>query len=342
MSQALKVTVIGAGGYVGGELLKLLAHHPQVGELAAVSPKRAGTEVSATHPRLRAALAKRLKFVAEAPAAQDLVFFATPAGVAMDQARALLDAGAVVIDCSPDFRLKDQPIWEQWYGKHADFALVAQAVYGLVELRRAELAGAKLIAAPGCYATAVQLAAAPIVKALAKADAGKIYVIADCVSGTSGAGRRQDRAELLLAEAAGNYQAYALGGHRHRPEMIAGIEQHAGLVPGLKFIPHLLPVARGMFATVHVSSEHNCNLEAAAVLAASYADCPLIDLLPAGTSPQLAAVVNTPLAQLSGSDERANDHLVLCALDNLGKGAAAQAVQAANVALGLDEKAGLA
>ena len=336
----MSVAVFGAGGYVGGVLLKLLSGHPQVSRIAAVSRNRARQKVAATHPRLRASF--DLEFVAEPPSGRlDVAFFATPAGVAMEQARDQLESGALVVDCSPDFRLGDQRTWEKWYGKHSDFALVEKAVYGLVELRRDELATARLIAAPGCYATAVQLAAAPIVKALAAKDAGRISVVAACVSGTSGAGRRQDRAELLLAEADGNYQAYALGGHRHAPEILQGIGNYAGTTPRLSFVPHLLPVARGMFATVHVSSELDCELDCAATLASTYKDDTLIDILEAGMSPQLVSVVNTSLAQLSGSPTRSNDHIALCAIDNLGKGAAGQAVQAANIALGLDESAGL-
>lgn len=331
----MQVAVIGARGYVGGELLRCLERHPQVGAVLPCSGSAAGTAVSAAHPQLTGS---KLKFVAEPPADAklDAVFYATPPKTAMHTAGQWLEAGAKVFDCSPDFRLKDLEAWQRWYeAEHASPELVAESVYGLVEHARADLAGARLVAVPGCYATAIQLAAIPVAKRLEEMGA-EIEIIADCVSGTSGAGRADGRSELLLAEADGNFQAYALGGHRHSAEIKQGLEDYAGCVSSrLRFIPHLLPTARGMFATVHFLTGAT-EVDIHPMLAEAYRDEPLLEVLPAGQSPQLAAVARTARAQLGAAGATA-----LCAIDNLGKGAAGQAVQAFNIAFGLDEVAGL-
>ncbi|MBF2735566.1 MAG: N-acetyl-gamma-glutamyl-phosphate reductase [Betaproteobacteria bacterium AqS2] len=334
MSSSIQAAIIGARGYVGGELLHCLARHPQVGGVIPCSASAAGSPVAEAHPRLAGS---ELKFAAAVPAdAQvDAVFFATPPRVAMAEAGRWLAAGAKVFDCSPDFRLKDLGVWEKWYGEgHASPELAAKSVYGLVEHAREEIAGADLVAVPGCYATAIQLAAVPVARALAAAGQ-EVSIVADCVSGTSGAGRSAGRDELLLAEAGGNYQAYALAGHRHSAEILQGLAAHAAC-PGaaLRFVPHLLPLPRGMFATLHFIGAAEVDVHAA--LAAAYKDEALVEVLAAGRSPQLAAVTGTARAQLGAAGS-----VGLCAIDNLGKGAAGQAVQACNVAFGFSETAGL-
>ena len=333
----LAACVIGASGYVGGELLRCLGAHGAFERIVPVSRSLAGKKVASSHP----ALAKKLDAVfTDSPAEPgdvDVVFFATPPGVAMEHVALHLDAGAMVVDCSPDFRIKDVSVWEEHYGtKHAAPELIEKAVYGQVEHNRNELQKARLVAAPGCYATLLQLAITPVAKALADAGCKNVTVIADCVSGTSGAGRRTDRSDLLLAEAGGNFSAYALGGHRHVPEVLQEIEKHSGLDLNLEFVPHLLPVPRGMFATVHFVADRQIDLHLA--LNESYGKERFIDVLEPGVSPQLAAVCNTNLCQLGCA---ANSQVVLGALDNLGKGAASQAVQAFNVAWGLDEWMGM-
>lgn len=334
MSSSIQAAIIGARGYVGGELLHCLARHPRVGAVIPCSASAAGGLVAEAHPRL-AGSGQRFEAAVPAGAQVDAVFFATPPRVAMAEAGRWLDAGARVFDCSPDFRLKDLGVWEQWYGaEHASPELAAQSVYGLVEHARAELAGARLVAVPGCYATAIQLAAVPVARALAAAGA-KVRIVADCASGTSGAGRAAGRSELLLAEAGGNYQAYALAGHRHGAEVEQGLAAYAACPQAeLRFVPHLLPVPRGMFATLHFIADGAVDVHGA--LAAAYADEALVETLPAGRSPQLAAVAGTARAQLGAADG-----VAMCAIDNLGKGAAGQAVQACNVAFGFEETAGL-
>lgn len=336
----LAACVIGAGGYVGGELLRILSGHPAVSRVVAVSESRAGAPVADAHPFLRGRLDQQFAGKPCAPGECGAVFYATPPRVAMETAGAHLDAGATVVDCSPDFRIRDLGTWEEHYGAgHAAPGLVGKAAYGLVELRRDELKGAKLIAAPGCYATLLQLAIAPVARAAAAAGADSLAVVADCASGTSGAGRRADRADLLMAEAGGNFSAYSLGGaHRHMPEVIAGVRERSGIEPAVRFVPHLLPLPRGMFATVHFLGEEAAGLDLGAVLDDAYAGEPFIDVLGKAASPQVSAVCGTNRCQLGRA---AGMPTVLGALDNLGKGAAGQAVQAWNVASGLDEGAGL-
>lgn len=336
---SLHVAIIGAGGYVGGELLDYLASHTGVAQLTACSDSRAGQQVAATHPCLQGKLELTFTKTTALTDQADVVFFATPARVAAEQAPQYLDAGATVIDCSPDFRLQDLDSWANWYGgAHPNPQLVAQAVYGLVEHNRAKLVGAKLIAAPGCYATALQLAAVPIAKALAAAGSKQATILAAAVSGTSGAGRQTQRPELLLAEAGNNYSAYALGGHRHGPEVLQAIQQHTGIAAQLRFIPHLLAVPRGMFATVYFTDPAAAELDLTAVLQDSYADEAFASVLAPDTSPQFGQVLGTNRFVLGTAPAQ---QAVLCAIDNLGKGAAGQAIQAMNVALGLDETAGL-
>lgn len=335
----LSACVIGAGGYVGGELLKILASHPGIAKIIAVSASRDGVPVADAHPFLRGRLDASFVAKPEKAGTTDVVFFATPPRVAMEQAKAHLDAGSMVVDCSPDFRLKDLDTWEGHYGAgHAAPELVEQAVYGLVELGREKLQGARLIASPGCYATVLQLVIAPVAKAFAEAGCKDLAVVADCVSGTSGAGRRNDRSELLLAEAGDNYSAYALGGHRHMPEVMAGIKAHAGFTPDIAFVPHLLPVPRGMFATVHFLPKKKADIDLGKALNGAYANEGFIDVLPEGTSPQVAAVTNSNRCHIGFAQDTLT---ALGALDNLGKGAASQAVQAFNVASGLPEREGL-
>lgn len=328
---ALHVAVIGAGGYVGGELLRILAKHPAVAKITACSDSNADGTIAAVHPNLTGSL--ELKFVAVAEVTQaDVVFFATPARVACTQAAKFLDAGSVVVDCSPDFRLQDLDTWAKWYGgEHPQPDLVTKAVYGLVEHNRDQLADAKLIAAPGCYATAIQLASIPVAKAM-----GDLEIIVAAASGTSGAGKKVAKSQLLLAEAGNNYSAYAVSGHRHGPEILQGLAEYAGVTAKLRFIPHLLAVPRGMFATVYFVAEKQLDL--ADILHQAYAAEVFGSVLAPETSPQLSHVLNSNRFVVGSSQSQ---QAVMCAIDNLGKGAAGQAVQAMNIACGCAETAGL-
>ena len=247
--KVLKIGVVGGTGYTGVELLRLLAQHPH-GDLRVVTSRQeAGTPVAAMFPNLRGHV--DLDFSAPSDAALkqcDVVFFATPNGVAMQQARVLFDAGVRIIDIAADFRIKDVATWEKWYGtKHACPELIAEAVYGLPEVNRAEIKRARILANPGCYPTAVQLGFLPLLKS------GKVdlaHLIADAKSGVSGAGRKAE-VHTLFAEAADNFKAYGVLGHRHHPEISQGLNLMAGRTVGLVFVPHLTPLIRGIHATLY-------------------------------------------------------------------------------------------
>src|SRR6185436_9725081 len=245
----IKVGIVGGTGYTGVELLRLLALHPQC-ELAAItSRKEAGMAVADLFPNLRGRV--KQKFVEPAKAgldACDLVFFATPNGVAMGEARALVDAGVRVIDIAADFRIRDVAEWERWYKvKHAAPELVAEAVYGLCEVNREKIRPARLVANPGCYPTAVQLGLLPLIE-VGAVDAD--HLIADAKSGVSGAGRKLEQ-NLMYSESSDNFSAYGVAGHRHWPEIRQGLAQAAGREIGLVFTPHLVPMIRGIFATLY-------------------------------------------------------------------------------------------
>ena len=336
--------IVGASGYVGGELIRILSGHEGIGQLTAFSDSWQGQPVAAAHPRLLGG--RPLEFSPlSGPALEacDAVFFATPAGVAARHAESLLAKGKIVIDCGPDFRLRDAGDWQRIYGmEHPCPQLLERSAYGIPELFAADIAAADLISAPGCYATCIQLAAAPIARHLAGQDAAAASIVAAGMSGTSGAGRRADRHDLLLAEAGNNACAYALDGHRHAAEITQGIKRHAGLEVQLAFVPHLLPLPRGMLATVHILADGRFvpPQAAAGILAAAYADEPCIRVLAAGSSPQLASVLHTDRAVI-GTSAAGSAAAIVCAIDNLGKGAAGQAVQCLNLRLGLDAATGL-
>ena len=228
-------------------------------------PARSG-QVGVFHPRTKPVLEKC-----------DVVFFATPNGIAMQQARALLDAGVKVIDLAADFRIKDVAVWEQWYKmEHACPDLVAEAVYGLPEINRAAIKGARLIANPGCYPTAVQLGFMPLLEAGA-VDTG--FLVADAKSGVSGAGRKAE-IHMLFAEAADNFKAYGVAGHRHLPEIKQGLESFAGKPVGLTFVPHLTPMIRGIHATLYAKVSADIDLQS--LFEQRYANEPFVDVMPAG------------------------------------------------------------
>src|SRR5689334_15532038 len=246
----LNVGIVGGTGYTGVELLRILARHPDVRVTAITSRKEAGMPVAEMFPSLRGAVT--LKFAD--PASTDLgtcdvVFFATPTGVAMEQTPALLERGAKVIDLAADFRLKNVADWQKWYGMtHSCPQLLEEAVYGLPEQHRARIRKARVVGNPGCYATAVQLGFLPLVEADV-VDRG--HLIADAKSGVSGAGRKAE-VHVLFSEAADNFKAYGMSGHRHSSEILAGLSQAAGGKPvGVTFIPHLTPMVRGIHATLY-------------------------------------------------------------------------------------------
>lgn len=338
----IKAGIVGGTGYTGVELLRLLAQHPQVEIKAITSRKEAGTPVAAMFPSLRARV--ELAFSAPGPDTLrgcDVVFFATPNGVAMSEARAVLEAGSRLIDLSADFRLQDLAEWERWYRmKHAAPELVREAVYGLCEVNRERIRGARLVANPGCYPTATQLGFLPLV------EAGAVdldHLIADAKSGVSGAGRKAEL-HLAFAEASDNFMAYNVPGHRHWPEIRQGLAQAAKREVGLVFTAHLLPLIRGIHATLYARITKELDFQA--LYEKRYAGEPFVDVMPAGSHPDTRSVRAANLCRIAlhrpPQSARSGDTLVvLSVIDNLVKGASGQAVQNMNLMFGLPERTGL-
>jgi N-acetyl-gamma-glutamyl-phosphate reductase len=335
----IKVGIVGGTGYTGVELLRLLARHPDVELRAITSRKEAGMAVAEMFPNLRGHVG--LKFVEPEAAGLeqcDVVFFATPNGIAMQQTRALLDAGVRVIDLAADFRIKDVKVWQHWYKmEHACPDLIAEAVYGLPEINRAQIRGARLIANPGCYPTAVQLGFLPLLEA-GVVDTG--FLIADAKSGVSGAGRKAEIG-TLFAEAGDNFKAYAVGGHRHWPEIKQGLERFAGTPVGFTFVPHLLPLIRGIHATMYAKVSDDIDLQA--LFEARYRNEPFVDVMPAGAHPETRSVRGANVCRIAVHRPQGSDSVVVLAvIDNLVKGAAGQAVQNMNILFDLPEDRALA
>lgn len=334
----VKVGIVGGTGYTGVELLRLLARHGGVQLHAVTSRKEAGMKVAEMFPSLRGHVDLAFSTPEEANLAGcDVVFFATPNGIAMGQARELLAAGVKVIDLAADFRIKDVAEWEKWYGMtHAAPELVAEAVYGLPEANREAIRSARLIANPGCYPTAVQLGYLPLIEA-GVIDASQL--IADCKSGVSGAGRKAE-VHSLFAEAGDNFKAYGVNGHRHLPEISQGLARAAGKPVGLTFVPHLTPLIRGIHATLYAKLTKEVDVQA--LFEARYANEPFVDVLPAGSHPETRSVRGANVCRIAVHRPQGGDTVViLSVIDNLVKGAAGQAVQNMNLLFGLPEQQGL-
>jgi len=337
----IKVGVVGGTGYTGVELLRLLAAHPQVEMTAITSRAEAGTPVAELFPSLRKRVDLAFSDPAGAPLKQcDCVFFATPNGVAMSQAKALLDAGVRIVDFSADFRLKDRAVWEKWYKvAHASPELFAQAVYGLPEINREKIRPARLVANPGCYATAIQLALLPLVET---DHVDHRHLIADGKSGVSGAGRKAE-VDILYSEASDNFKAYAVKGHRHHPEIIeslTSLESTSGRQIGLTFVPHLVPMVRGILATTYARITHETDFQA--LYEKRYASEPFVDVLPPGAQHETRWVRGTNQCRIAVHRPLDAQTLVVLAVeDNLVKGAAGQAVQNMNLMFGFPETQGL-
>jgi len=334
----IKVGIVGGTGYTGVELLRLLAQHQGVEIVAITSRGDAGSAVSSMFPSLRGRVG--LKFEDPAVAnlkACDAVFFATPNGVAMQQAPELLDAGVRVIDLAADFRLTDIAEWEKWYGmQHASPEWAEKAVYGLPEVNRVAIRDARLVANPGCYPTAVQLGFMPLVEA-GLVDAG--HLIADAKSGVSGAGRKAE-VSSLFSEAADNFKAYGVPGHRHLPEIRQGLSKIAGQTVGLIFVPHLTPLIRGIHATLYARITGEADFQS--IYEKRYADEPFVDVMPPKSHPETRSVRAANLCRIAVHRPQGGDTLVvLSVIDNLVKGAAGQAVQNMNIMFGLSETDGL-
>lgn len=338
----LAVGVVGGTGYTGVELLRLLVTHPQVELKYVTSRSESGSKVADLFPNLRGFTdvcftEPEAKTLSEC----DVVFFATPNGTAMKMVPELVENGVRVIDLAADFRLKDAAVWKQWYGMdHACVDVLAAAVYGLPELNRNEVKSAKVVANPGCYPTATTLGFLPLIENALIDDQ---HLIVDAKSGVSGAGRGASVA-TLQAESAENFKPYAVDGHRHLPEIkqtLAGVASHD---VGLTFVPHLVPMIRGietsLYATLldtDISSAelHKLYLE-------RYADEPYVDVLAEGVMPETRTVKGANTCRISVFKPQDADTVVVSSvIDNLVKGAAGQAVQNMNIMFDFEETLGL-
>ena len=334
----IKVGIVGGTGYTGVELLRLLSRHPDVALTAITSRKEAGLRVDAMYPSLRGWVDLAFTTPDEANLAGcDVVFFATPNGIAMQEAVRLVEAGVRVIDLAADFRIKDIAEWEKWYGMtHASPQLVAEAVYGLPEINRDAVRTARVVANPGCYPTAVQLGFLPLIEAEAIDPAS---LIADCKSGVSGAGRKAE-VHTLFAEATDSFKAYGVAGHRHLPEIRQGLAAVAGQPVGLTFVPHLTPMVRGIHATLYARLKKDVDLQG--LFESRYAGERFVDVLPAGSCPETRSVRGSNTCRIAVHRPQGSDTVVvLSVIDNLVKGAAGQAVQNLNLMFGLPESTGL-
>lgn len=337
-NKTLKIGIVGGTGYTGVELLRLLAIHPHAEITAVTSRGEAGMPVADMFPSLRG----YVNAVFSDPATVDLtacdvVFFATPNGIAMQQTRDLLAKGVRVIDLAADFRIKDIPTWEKWYGmSHACPDLVADAVYGLPELNRDKIRTAQLVANPGCYPTAVQLGFMPLL------EAGVVdikHLIADAKSGVSGAGRKAE-VHSLFAEAGDNFKAYGVSGHRHLPEISQGLTGMAKSPVGFTFVPHLTPLIRGIHATLYATLTKEIDLQA--LFEARYSNERFVDVLPKGSHPETRSVRGSNQCRIAVHRPQDGDKVVvLSVIDNLVKGAAGQALQNMNIMFGFAENTGL-
>ena len=333
-----KVAIVGGTGYTGVELLRLLKGHPDVELSVITSRAEAGRRVSDLFPNLRGrvdlcfsepdvALLKRC----------DLVFYATPNGTAMKQVPELIAAGTRVIDLAADFRIKDVALWEKWYGMpHSCPALVKSAVYGLPEVNRQAVKTAQLVANPGCYVTAATLGFLPL---LEQGLVSTENLIADCKSGVSGAGRGAS-VDMLMGEVGESFKAYGVPGHRHLPEILQNLSSASRQKIGLTFVPHLVPMVRGIHATLYARITGVADYQK--LYEERYQHEPFVDVLPPGSHPETRSVRGSNECRVAIHRPQDGDTLVvLSVIDNLVKGAAGQAVQNMNLMLGLDERAGL-
>ena len=334
----IKTGIVGATGYTGSELLRLLVKHPQAQVTVVTSQSENGKPVTDLFPNLRGHI--DLVFTnLQVPALSecDVVFFATPHGTAMHHASFLLEAGIKVIDLSADFRLRDASLWSRWYGmSHVAKGLLEQAVYGLPELHREQIISARLVANPGCYPTAVILALIPLLeqKCINTED-----LIVNATSGISGAGRKA-AIPMLYTETSESFKAYSVRGHRHLPEISQALNLLCADKVALTFVPHLAPMVRGIHATVYAKLTRDVDLQA--LYEHRYAKEPFIDVMPAGSHPETRSVRGTNVCRLAVHKmESCNQTVLLSVIDNLVKGAAGQAVQNMNLMCGFDEITGL-
>ena len=341
----VKTAIVGASGYTGMELLRLLLIHPGVELVAATSRQEAGKSLSSVFPRFRNAPGAELAFIEPDPdtiaaTGAQVAFLALPHGVAAEIARALLDRGLRVIDLSADFRLRDAAVYQEFYDHpHPAPAMLAEAVYGLPEIRAVEIAAAKLVAAPGCYPTSILLPLLPLLR-------GNLInpatIVANSMSGVSGAGKKADLT-LLFCECNESARAYGVPKHRHLSEIEQELSLAAGEAVTISFIPHLIPVNSGIVTTTTAKLRAGVTPEAiGAALEKAYADAAFVRLLGRGGCADTKNVTRTNFIDIGWQhDPRTGRVILMSAEDNLGKGAGGQAVQCFNLMFGMDPTGGL-
>lgn len=335
----IKVGIIGGTGYTGAELLRLLTGHPNVEIAAVTSRSNQGELVSDIYPNLRGIV--DVPFVTPELnnlSGCDVVFFATPHGVAQSSVPSFLAAGIKVIDLSADFRLRDQSVWEKWYGQpHQASDMLPRAVYGLPEVNREAIVDADLVACAGCYPTSIQLGLLPLLR---QGCIDSSDIIANSASGVSGAGR-QANISTLLSEASDSFKAYGASGHRHQPEIEQGLEDIAGHSVGLTFVPHLLPIIRGIHTTIYANLV-DLNVDIQELYEHHFKNEPFIDVLPAGSHPETRTVRGSNYCRIAvHRPNNGRKVIILVVEDNLTKGASGQAIQCMNLMFGLPETLGL-
>ena len=338
-SKILKVGIVGATGYTGVELLRLLVGHEQVDIHVVTSNSEKDQAVSDVFPSLSGYL--DLKFAEhDSPALTkcDVVFFATPHATSMYKIPELLNANVKIIDLSADFRLQDAEQWQHWYGvKHAAPELLKMAVYGLPEINREQISKADLVANPGCYPTAVSLGFLPL---LEEGIVDLNSLIADAKSGVSGAGRKAAMGSLF-SEASETFKAYGVSGHRHLPEICQTLSLCSGQAVDITFVPHLVPMVRGIFATLYAHLKQT-DIDVTDIYTTRYINEPFVEVLPNGSQPDTRAVRGTNMCRIAVNQSQDSEKLViLSVIDNLVKGAAGQAIQNMNIMFALDEVTGL-
>lgn len=337
----IKVGIVGGTGYTGVELLRILATHPEAEVSCITSRSEAGLAVADMYPNLRGHY--ELAFSepdVDTLAACDLVFFATPHGVAMRMVPELMARDTRVVDLSADFRIRDLEVWAKWYGMpHESPEWAARAVYGLPEVARDEIRKAQLVANPGCYPTAVQLGFLPLLEH-GLVDPSRL--IADAKSGASGAGR-QGNIGMLHGEVGESFKAYGASGHRHLPEIRQGLADAAGGKVGVTFVPHLVPMVRGIEATLYADLKDNRDFDRLqSLFEERFKDEPFVDVMPFGSHPETRSVRGGNNCRMAlHRQEDSSVVIVSSVIDNLVKGAAGQAVQNMNIMFGLGETLGL-
>lgn len=341
----ISVGIVGGTGYTGVELLRLLLRHPQARVDVLTSRTEAGKRVADMFPSLRGHTELEFSDLDLDRLKQcDVVFFATPHGVAMQHAQELIDADTKVIDLAADFRLQNLAEFEKWYGmQHSCPTVLTESVYGLTELNREKIKNARVIGNPGCYPTTVQLGLAPLLKN----DTTFINtqnIIIDAKSGVSGAGRKASLG-MIYSENADNFKAYGVAGHRHHPEIVEALENisgQKGQFNQILFVPHLVPMIRGMLSTIYVDlTAQGQKLDIQALYEDFYKNERFVDVMPANSSPETRSVRGANELRIALYRLQENKLIILVAQDNLVKGAAGQAIQNMNLIFNFDEAAGL-